>query len=96
MAGFLSEDHMTTGSAALNGDAGFQGAMTNVDLGLQFNVADAPEGSIDYYLSQSSDAGVETPNRKFEGNWPYSATQLLPLKKLCGMSSCCSLMCPDP
>ena len=42
---------MTAGSDALNSDAGFQGAMTGVELGLQFNVSDAPGGPIDYYLS---------------------------------------------
>ncbi|MEN8115283.1 MAG: SCP2 sterol-binding domain-containing protein [Actinomycetota bacterium] len=51
MAKFLSEDHMTAGTAALNADAGFQGAMTGVDLGLQFNVTGAPDGDVDYYLS---------------------------------------------
>ena len=51
MATFLSEEHMTIGTAALNADAGFQEAMTGVDLGLQFNVADAPAGAIDYYLT---------------------------------------------
>jgi len=51
LATFLSEDHMTEGTAALNADAGFQGAMANVDLGLQFDVTDAPAGAIDYYLS---------------------------------------------
>ena len=51
MATFLSEEHMTTGTEALNADAGFQGAMSGVDLGLQFEVTDAPTGSIDYYLT---------------------------------------------
>jgi putative sterol carrier protein len=51
LATFLSEEHMTEGTAALNADAGFQGAMANVDLGLQFDVTDAPAGAIDYYLS---------------------------------------------
>ncbi len=51
MATFLSEEHMTVGTEALNVDAGFQEAMTGVDLGLQFNVADAPARTIDYYLA---------------------------------------------
>ena len=50
VAQFLSEDHMSAGTAALNEDAGFTSAMANVDLGLQFNVTDAPDGEIDYYL----------------------------------------------
>ena len=48
MAQFLSEDHMAAGTASLNEDAGFTAAMNNVDLGLQFNVTDAPDGEIDY------------------------------------------------
>jgi len=51
LATFLSEEHMTTGTEALNADAGFQGAMSGVDLGLQFEVTDAPTGAIDYYLT---------------------------------------------
>jgi putative sterol carrier protein len=51
MATFLSDEHMTAATEALNADAGFQGAMTNVDLGLQFNVTDGPQGPTDYYLS---------------------------------------------
>ena len=41
-------------------------------------------------------AGVETPSRKLEGNCPCSATLLLPLKKLRGISSCRSLWCSAP
>ncbi len=51
MATFLSEEHMTTGTGALNADAGFQGATSGVDLALQFEVTDAPTGPIDYYLA---------------------------------------------
>src|SRR5580765_6547084 len=40
--------------------------------------------------------GVETPRRKLDGKFPYSATQLLPLKKLWGMSSWRSLKCSAP
>ncbi len=50
MAQFLSEDYMAEGTAALNSDSGFQGAMANIDLGLQFIVTGAPGGNIDYYL----------------------------------------------
>lgn len=49
---------MTEGTAALNADAGFQGAMANVDLGLQFDVTDAPAGAIDYYLSVGDGTGA--------------------------------------
>ena len=58
MATFLSAEHMTTGTEALNADAGFQGAMSGVDLGLQFEVTDAPTGSIDYYLTVGDGAAT--------------------------------------
>ena len=58
MAQFLSEDHMLIGTAALNDDAGFTAAMNNVDLGLQFNVTDAPDGEIDYYLTVGDGVAV--------------------------------------
>jgi len=58
VATFLSAEHMTVGTEALNVDAGFQGAMTNVDLGLQFNVSDGPQGPVDYYLSVGDGAAT--------------------------------------
>ena len=58
VAQFLSEDHMSIGTAALNDDAGFTAAMSNVDLGLQFNVSEAPDGEIDYYLTVGDDVAV--------------------------------------
>ena len=58
MAQFLSEEHMAMGTAGLNDDAGFTAAMTNVELGLQFNVTDAPDGEIDYYLTVGDGAAV--------------------------------------
>jgi len=58
VAQFLSEDHMSIGTTALNDDAGFTAAMNNVDLGLQFNVTDAPDGEIDYYLTVGDDVAV--------------------------------------
>ena len=58
MAQFLSEDHMAAGTASLNEDAGFTAAMNNVDLGLQFNVTDAPDGEIDYYLTVGDGVAV--------------------------------------
>ena len=50
MASFLSSEHMAAATEALNGDAAFQEAMANVDLGLQFNVSDGPDGDTDYFL----------------------------------------------
>ncbi len=58
MATFLSEEHMVEGTNALNADAGFKDAMANVELGLQFNVTDGPNGPVDYYLSVAD--GVAT------------------------------------
>ena len=58
MAQFLSEDHMAIGTAGLNDDAGFTAAMNNVELGLQFNVTDAPDGEIDYYLTVGDGVAV--------------------------------------
>jgi putative sterol carrier protein len=55
---FLGEEHMTTGTEALNADAGFQGAMTGVDLNLQFEVTDAPAGPIAYYISVGDGAAT--------------------------------------
>ena len=53
MAKFLSAEHMEVATDALNADAGFQEAMANIDLGLQFNVTDGPDGDSDYYLKIS-------------------------------------------
>jgi putative sterol carrier protein len=50
VATFLTSEHMIAGTDALNADPGFQAAMTNVELGLQFEVTDGPQGPIDYYL----------------------------------------------
>ena len=49
---------MAAGTASLNEDAGFTAAMNNVDLGLQFNVTDAHEGEIDYYLTVGDGVAV--------------------------------------
>ena len=53
MAKFLSADHMSAATDALNSDAGFQEAMASVDLGLQFIVTGRPDGDSDYYLKIS-------------------------------------------
>ena len=50
MTQFLSAEHMSEATEALNGDAAFREAMANVDLGLQFTVTEGPEGDSDYYL----------------------------------------------
>lgn len=50
MAKFLSEDHFNAAREALNSDPGFQNSIANVDLGVQFEVAGAPQGELTYYL----------------------------------------------
>jgi putative sterol carrier protein len=47
---FLSEEWATAVTAALNAHPGFKSAISNADLGLQFNVTDAPDGAISYYM----------------------------------------------
>jgi putative sterol carrier protein len=58
LATFLSEEHMTAATEALNADAGFEGAMTGVGLSLQFEVTDAPAGPVAYYLSVGDGAAT--------------------------------------
>lgn len=50
MAKFLSQDHMTASTEAMNADSGFQNAMLNKELKLQFVVTGAPEGDVQYHL----------------------------------------------
>ena len=58
MAKFLTENHMTAATEAMNNDSGFQNAMTGKTLGLQFIVSDGPGGDIDYYLSIADGSAV--------------------------------------
>lgn len=66
MAQFLSEDHMVLGTDALNADSGFQSAMANVDLGLQFVVTGGPDGNVDYYL-QVGDGSADLALGELDG-----------------------------
>ena len=66
VAQFLSEDHMVLGTDALNADSGFQSAMANVDLGLQFVVTDGPDGNVDYYL-QVGDGSADLALGELDG-----------------------------
>lgn len=59
MPRFLSEDHFTAAQEALENDAGFQGSIANVDLGVQFEVSDAPDGDVTYHLD-IADGNVAT------------------------------------
>ena len=50
MATFLSDEHFSAAQDALASDAGFQNAIANVDLGVQFEVSGAPDGDVTYHL----------------------------------------------
>ncbi|MGH8874395.1 MAG: SCP2 sterol-binding domain-containing protein [Acidimicrobiia bacterium] len=50
---FLSDEWAAAVTQALNSHSGFRGAIASADLALQFNVAEGPEGDIDYYLKTS-------------------------------------------
>ena len=66
MAQFLSEDHFTAAQEALNADAGFQNAIANVDLAVQFDVSGAPDGDLSYYL-KIGDGTAETASGPLDG-----------------------------
>lgn len=51
---FLSEEWAAAYSEALASHGGFQGAIASSNLGLQFNVSDAPSGPVGYYISISN------------------------------------------
>jgi putative sterol carrier protein len=59
VATFLSEEHFTAAGEGLNSDPGFQNAIANVDLSVQFDVSGAPEGEVTYYL-KVADGTAET------------------------------------
>jgi putative sterol carrier protein len=50
---FLSAEWAQAVEDALNGHPGYKSAMGNADLGLQFNVGEAPDGDTAYYLKAS-------------------------------------------
>ncbi|GMQ99130.1 MAG: hypothetical protein BMS9Abin17_1687 [Acidimicrobiia bacterium] len=66
MAMFLSEDHFNAAREALNSDPGFQNAIANVELGVQFDVSGAPDGDLTYYL-KVGDGSAETDTGPLEG-----------------------------
>jgi putative sterol carrier protein len=59
VATFLSEEHFTAAREGLSSDPGFQNAIANVDLSVQFDVSGAPEGGVTYYL-KVADGTAET------------------------------------
>ena len=58
MAQFLSEEFMSEATEKLNAHAGFSNAISNVSLGVQFEVSDTPEGEIAYYLKVGDGAAA--------------------------------------
>lgn len=50
-AQFLSDEHLAAATDALNSNDDFVSSITNIDMGLQFHVTEAPGGDVDYYLS---------------------------------------------
>ncbi len=56
---FLSQDYVAAAQEALDGHAGFQGAIAGKELALQFKVTDMPDGGdLDYYINIADDAAV--------------------------------------
>ncbi len=48
---FLSDDHMAAATAALATNSDFANSITNIKMGLQFEVTEGPSGDINYYLN---------------------------------------------
>src|SRR6185436_4611041 len=71
-------------------------ALENFTGGLPATVIDSPSRDRICRRNCISLAGEETPRRKLDGNCPYSATQLLPLKKFRGISSRRRVKCSPP
>lgn len=57
-AQFLSDDHMEAATAALNDNADFVSSIANINMGLQFQASEGPDGDIDYYLSVADSAAT--------------------------------------
>jgi hypothetical protein len=71
-------------------------ALANLTGGFPATVIGSPSRDRICRRKRMSLPGVETPRRKLEGKFPYSATQLLPPKKFRGMSRRRSLRCSAP
>jgi alkyl sulfatase BDS1-like metallo-beta-lactamase superfamily hydrolase len=50
---FLSDDHFTAATAALNTNTAFVNSIANIDMSIQFHVTEAPEGEVDFHLTVS-------------------------------------------
>lgn len=66
MATFLSEDHFNAAREGLNSDPGFQNAIANVELSVQFEVSGAPEGEVSYFL-RVADGAAKTDLGPLDG-----------------------------
>ena len=58
MSKFLSEGWAQDVTTALNNHDGFKNALGAADLGIQFEVEEAPDGEVNYYLSASAGNAV--------------------------------------
>ena len=58
MSKFLSEEWVQEVTATLIKHQGFNNAIGDADLGIQFHTTDAPDGEVDYYLSAGSGNAV--------------------------------------
>ena len=72
------------------------GALANFTGGLPATVIGSPGRDRICRRNWISLPGVETPSRKLDGKFPYSATQLFPPKKFRGMSRRRSVRCSAP
>jgi putative sterol carrier protein len=66
MVAFLSDEHFSAATDALNADGGFQSSITGVSLSVQFDVSGSPDGDVSYYLT-ISDGAVDTAVGGMEG-----------------------------
>ena len=59
MAKFLTKEWLDDLTDTVNGHSGFKAAIANVDLTLQFEVPDAPEGTEKRYFMEVADGTAE-------------------------------------
>ena len=58
MVQFLTQDWLTELTETLNGHDGFKAAIATTELSLQFDIADAPDGSESRYFMDVADGSV--------------------------------------
>lgn len=62
MAKFLTEEWLQALTEAINAHEGFRSAIANVELTLQFEVTDPPEGALErYYVALTGGEAVAAP-----------------------------------